>query len=69
MLTGLVEDEADLLPLASRSSKDGPEVLVKVVARVLVRHLDLEDAQSIHPRDEAGESGLEGEDWKMERRD
>jgi hypothetical protein len=41
-----VHDEADLLAFATRSSKNGSEILVKVGAGVLVRDLDLKDAET-----------------------
>jgi hypothetical protein len=50
---GLVHDEADLLALASRSTKYVPKVFVEVLSSVLVGHLDLEDAEAVHPGHEA----------------
>jgi hypothetical protein len=55
---GLVHDEADLLALATSSTKDGSEILVKVFAGVGIRDLDLEDAEAVHPGDETRECRL-----------
>ena len=55
---GLVEDEADLLVLAAGAAEDDAEVLVKVLGRVLVVALDLEDGEAVEPGHEAGERRL-----------
>jgi hypothetical protein len=47
-----VHDEADLFTLGAGATKDGPKIFIKVFSGILVGHLDLEDAEAIHPGDE-----------------
>jgi hypothetical protein len=54
----LVQDKTDLLVLTTRPPQHLPQVLVKILRRVLVVHLDLKDGEAVHPGDEAGEGRL-----------
>ena len=49
----LIHDEADLLALAAGAAEDCAKILVEVIAGVLVRDFDLEDAEAVHPGNKA----------------
>ena len=49
----LVQDEHDFLAFGPRAPQHAPQVVVEVLARVVVVHFDLEDAETVDPGDEA----------------
>src|SRR5690606_30712089 len=55
----LVHDETDLFTLAPTSSEDLSQIVVKVFSRILSVNLDLEDLQTVHPRDESRQRSLQ----------
>eukprot|EP00160_Parvularia_atlantis_P015941 Unigene4815_Nuclearia_a/m.14725 Unigene4815_Nuclearia_a/g.14725 ORF Unigene4815_Nuclearia_a/g.14725 Unigene4815_Nuclearia_a/m.14725 type:complete len:362 (+) Unigene4815_Nuclearia_a:2868-3953(+) len=53
-----VQDERDLLASRARATQQAAQVLVKVLHRVPVVHLDLVDRQPVQPRDKARQRRL-----------
>lgn len=55
---GFVHDKANLLSLATSTSKNRTEIIIKVIAGILVRDFDLENAQPIEPSNETRQRRL-----------
>ena len=47
-----IHDETYLFSLSASATKDGSKVFIEVFSGILVGHLDLEDAEAIHPGNE-----------------
>jgi hypothetical protein len=48
----LVHDETNLFALATGTTKNSAQIIIEIFTSVLVRYLDLKNAQTVHPSHE-----------------
>ena len=53
-----VHDKTDLFTLAPGPAKNASQIIVEIFRRILPMHLNLEDLQTVHPRNEARQRSL-----------